>query len=75
MKGDVQDNVLFFDDKDVIYPIGDNVVIYDTVRKTQKFFNSGNTPNPPNSGDVVTNGTQVLINQVCIVYYSVFGNL
>jgi hypothetical protein len=39
LKGDVKENIWYFDDNIVVYPVGDNIVIYDTVRKTQKFIN------------------------------------
>ncbi len=28
----------------IVYPAGDNIVVFDTVRKTQKFMNSTSTP-------------------------------
>ncbi|PRP75547.1 WD repeat-containing protein 65 [Planoprotostelium fungivorum] len=41
LKGDVQDNIWYFDDNIAVFPVGDNVVVYDVVRKTQKFINGG----------------------------------
>lgn len=41
LKHDVKDNVWFSDDNILLYPVGNNIVIYDAVKKTQKFFNDG----------------------------------
>jgi preprotein translocase subunit SecF len=40
----VKDNIWYFDDTVIVYPAGDNIVVFDTVRKTQKFMNSTLTP-------------------------------
>jgi hypothetical protein len=40
IKGDVRDNVWFFEDHIIVYTCGDNIVIYDLQKKTQKFINS-----------------------------------
>jgi hypothetical protein len=37
----VKDNAWYFDENVVVYPTGDNIVVYDSVRKSQKFINSG----------------------------------
>lgn len=39
MKVDVKENIGFQDENIVVYPAGDNIIIYDLNRKTQKFIN------------------------------------
>lgn len=39
LKSDVKDNICFQDDYITVYPAGDNIIIYDINRKTQKFIN------------------------------------
>lgn len=38
LKSDVTDNIFFIDDRQVVYPSGHNIVIYDTEDRTQKIF-------------------------------------
>ena len=38
LKGNVKDNVLFVDETTVVYPAGNNIVIYHTEQRTQKFI-------------------------------------
>eukprot|EP00240_Pyramimonas_obovata_P000064 CAMPEP_0118921440 /NCGR_PEP_ID=MMETSP1169-20130426/720_1 /TAXON_ID=36882 /ORGANISM="Pyramimonas obovata, Strain CCMP722" /LENGTH=1196 /DNA_ID=CAMNT_0006862159 /DNA_START=210 /DNA_END=3800 /DNA_ORIENTATION=+ len=38
LKGDVKDNVHYIDESTVIYPAGNNVVVYNTEQKKQKFI-------------------------------------
>lgn len=40
----------FLDDQNIVYPAGSNVVIYDTVHRTQKFVTAGNE----RGGSVIT---------------------
>ena len=41
LKGDVNGNVFYIDEANLIYPAGSNIIIYNTETKTQKFVPSG----------------------------------
>jgi hypothetical protein len=34
----VKDNVWYLDDQNIVYPAGNNIVVYDTVHRAQKFI-------------------------------------
>lgn len=38
LKGDVQNNLFYYDDQRVIYPAGHNVVVYNVDEKTQQYI-------------------------------------
>jgi WD40 repeat protein len=41
IRSDVNDNVCFLDEQNVIYPAGANIVLYNTDLKTQRFISAG----------------------------------
>ena len=41
IRSDVNDNICFLDEQNVVYPSGANIVIYNTDQKTQKFIPAG----------------------------------
>jgi hypothetical protein len=40
LKGDVNGNIFYLDEANLVYPAGSNIVIYNTESKTQKFVPS-----------------------------------
>jgi hypothetical protein len=41
IRSDVNDNICFLDEQNIVYPAGANIVIYNTDLKTQKFIPAG----------------------------------
>ncbi len=52
LKGDVKDNIHYYDEYSVIYPCGYNLVVYNMEKKQQKFIPLSCTPNSSGTADI-----------------------
>ena len=46
IKADVKDNIWYIDEMQVVFPVGNNIVLHNVEQKVQRFIAGASTPKP-----------------------------